>query len=98
MSDIHESDARIFKAFCDENRLAILALLRQGEKNASEILEAVEVGQSTLSHHMQILCQSGIVRARRAGKWTYYSISDEGRREANRRLWLLTALEPRRGE
>lgn len=98
MSDIHESDARIFKAFCDENRLAILALLRQGEKNASEILEAVEVGQSTLSHHMQILCQSGIVTARRAGKWTYYSISDEGRREANRRLWLLTAMEPRRGE
>lgn len=98
MSDNHERDACIFKAFCDENRLAILALLRQGEKNASEILAAVEIGQSTLSHHMQILCQSGVVSARRAGKWTYYAISDEGRREASRRLWQLTALEPKRGE
>ena len=70
--------ALIFKAFCDENRVRIIKLLRSGEKCACKILEEIHVTQPTLSHHMKILCDSGIVIGRKEGKWMYYSISSEG--------------------
>lgn len=78
--------AKIFKAFCDENRLAILDLLRSGEKCACNLLEKLEITQSTLSHHMKILCESGIVSGRKDGKWTHYTISPEGLEQAKRVL------------
>lgn len=68
----------IFKALCDENRVRILRLLQHGERCACELLEEMKLSQPTLSHHMKILCDSGIVIGRKDGKWTYYSISDEG--------------------
>ncbi len=70
--------ALMFKAFCDENRLQILQLLRNGEKCACRILEAMQITQPTLSHHMKILCDAGIVAGRKEGKWMYYSILTEG--------------------
>jgi ArsR family transcriptional regulator, arsenate/arsenite/antimonite-responsive transcriptional repressor len=75
----YEKDARVFKAFCDENRLMILELLKTGEKCACKLLEDLNIGQSTLSHHMKILCDSGVVKSRKDGKWTHYSINEEGR-------------------
>ena len=60
----YKKDARIFKAFCDENRLAILALLQSSEKCACKLLEELNIQQSTLSHHMKILCDAGIVNSR----------------------------------
>ena len=50
----------IFKAFCDENRVKILKLLLTGEKCACVLLDDMHITQPTLSHHMQILCDSGI--------------------------------------
>ena len=88
-------EARIFKAFCDENRLQILELLQNGEYSASEILAGLNVSQSTLSHHMKILCESGIVAPRREGKWTYYSISRENREAAILLLERITAIRSR---
>ena len=76
MNQIHLENAKIFKAFCDETRLMVLELLQSGEKCACVLLEKVAVGQSTLSHHMKILVESGIVDARKKGKWTYYSINE----------------------
>lgn len=73
--------AEMFKALGDENRLKLLNELKGGEKNAGELLSSLSVSQPTLSHHMKILCDSGIVDARRDGKWTYYSVSKEGRKE-----------------
>ena len=70
--------AIIFKAFCDENRVRILKLLNSGEKCACNLLEELEITQPTLSHHMKILCDSGIVVSRKEGKWMHYSISGEG--------------------
>lgn len=70
--------AVIFKAFCDENRIRILKLLKTGEKCACKLLEEINVTQPTLSHHMKILCDSGIVVGRKDGKWTHYSISPDG--------------------
>lgn len=94
----HIADARVFKAFCDENRLQILEMLRSGEKCACVLLENLQISQSTLSHHMKILCDSGIVVSRRDGKWTHYSISEVGSRNAAELLGILTASDHRRGE
>lgn len=74
--------ALIFKAFCDENRIRVLNILKDGEKCACRLLEALNVTQPTLSHHMKILCDSGIVTGRKEGKWMYYSISENGLTEA----------------
>jgi ArsR family transcriptional regulator len=98
MSETHLENARIFKAFCDETRLMILELLRSGEKCACVLLEKVVVGQSTLSHHMKILVESGIVAARKEGKWTYYSISGNGSETAARLLKELTTVIAVEGE
>ncbi|MCI7182260.1 MAG: metalloregulator ArsR/SmtB family transcription factor [Schaedlerella sp.] len=70
--------ALTFKAFCDENRIRILKMLRNGEKCACKMLDELNVTQPTLSHHMKILCDSGIVVGRKEGKWMHYSISQEG--------------------
>lgn len=82
--------ALIFKAFCDENRIRILKMLRNGEKCACKILEELNVTQPTLSHHMKILCDSGVVVGRKEGKWMHYSISEEGVKSAFHQLERLT--------
>ena len=70
--------ASMFKAFCDENRLQILDLLRDGERCACSILDEMQITQPTLSHHMKILCDSGVVVGRKEGKWMHYSLSEDG--------------------
>lgn len=84
-----EKNANVFKAFCDEKRLAILELLRSGEKCACVLIDQMEIGQSSLSYHMKILCKSGIVESRQEGKWTHYKISEQGSHEA---MLLLKAI------
>ena len=84
-----EKNAKVFKAFCDEKRLAILELLRSGEKCACVLIDQMEIGQSSLSYHMKILCESGIVESRQEGKWTHYKISEQGSHEA---MLLLKAI------
>ena len=90
----YSAEAKVFKALCDGNRLQILELLRTGEKCACVLLEDLKISQSTLSYHMKILCDSGIVAGRTEGKWTHYSISPEGSRRAGELIRLLTAVEP----
>lgn len=92
METKHGQDAKLFKAFCDENRLQILELLRSGEKCACKLLECLNIGQSSLSYHTKILVESGIVESRQEGKWTYYKISQEGGTLAMNRLEELTTL------
>ena len=74
--------ARIFKAMGDENRLTILTLLHTGERCACRLQEALEISQPTLSHHMRILQDAGLVNARKDGKWIHYSLSEQGAQEA----------------
>ncbi|MGM9619340.1 MAG: ArsR/SmtB family transcription factor [Oscillospiraceae bacterium] len=82
--------AMVFKAFCDENRIRILTLLCGGEKCACKLLDELNISQPTLSHHMKILCDSGVVTGRREGKWMHYSISPEGSAAAAQYLRELT--------
>lgn len=93
MSTGHQDNAKVFKAFCDENRLMILELLRSGEKCACVLIEKLNIGQSTLSYHMKILCESGIVDSRQEGRWTHYRISEKGSRYASELLNTLTTLD-----
>lgn len=96
MENTYLENAIVFKAFCDENRLRILELLQNGELCACELLEKLKIGQSTLSHHMKILCDAGVVCGRREGKWVYYTIDEEGCRNAEKLLAQITHTNPAR--
>ena len=73
----HGQIVKLFKALGDENRIQILCMLQGGEKCACKLLEELNISQSTLSHHMKILCDAGIVVGRKEGKWMQYSICCE---------------------
>ena len=91
MEDKHM--ALLFKALGDENRIRILRLLGNGEQCACKLLEALSISQPTLSHHMKILCDAGIVTGRREGKWTHYSICCDGIRRVEALLKELLPAE-----
>ncbi len=65
----------ICKALGDNNRLQIVQILSDGEKCGCKLLETFEITQPTLSHHMKILCECGLVNDRKEGKWHHYSIN-----------------------
>lgn len=69
---------RVFRAFTDESRVRVLELLCAGEQCACILLDDLKISQPTLSYHMKILCDSGIIKSRRVGKWNYYSINPDG--------------------
>ena len=78
MKDKYKQDVVVFKALSDENRLEILELLSDGQKCACILLEKLDIQQPTLSHHMKILYEAGLVDRYKAGKWTHYSLSEDG--------------------
>ena len=69
--------AVICKALSDSNRLQIIKMLSDGEKCGCKLLEAFQITQPTLSHHMKILCECGLVNDKRVGKWHHYSINTD---------------------
>lgn len=69
--------ALICRALGDANRLQIVQMLSDGEKCGCKLLEKFEITQPTLSHHMKILCECGLVETRKEGKWSYYSLHCE---------------------
>lgn len=83
----------IYKAFCDENRIRILRLLQQGEMCACHLLDALEISQPTLSHHMKLLCDANIVTGRKEGKWIYYTLNPIGGQFAVEQLQSLLLSE-----
>ena len=92
MATVYEERAKVFKALCDERRQRILELLHSGEKCACVLIDEMGMPQSSLSYHMKILCDSGIVRSREEGKWTYYRISRKGSDQAIELLKEMTAV------
>ncbi|MBE5817714.1 MAG: winged helix-turn-helix transcriptional regulator [Clostridiales bacterium] len=79
MDNKYSEYAGYFAALADEHRVRIVTLLLDGEKFAGNILKELDISQPTLSHHMKILCESGIVSSRKDGRWTFYCISEDGR-------------------
>ncbi len=70
-----EQTSYICRALGDPNRLKIVGMLTKGEMCGCRLLAAFEITQPTLSHHMKILGDCGLVNARKDGKWTYYSLN-----------------------
>lgn len=71
----YDENAKIIKALSDASRLKIVDMLSCGEKCACELLEQFEFTQPTLSHHMKVLMDYGIVNCRKEGTWNYYSLN-----------------------
>lgn len=67
----------LLKALADETRLRIFDMLNEGELCACDILDEFTITQPTLSYHMKILSESGLVHSRRDGVWMKYSINEE---------------------
>ena len=67
----------ITKALADENRLRILMALADRELCVCQIVELLGLAPSTVSKHMSILRQAGLVEARKRGRWMYYRLPDE---------------------
>ena len=72
-----KSSIPILKVLCDETRLGILQMLSQKELNGCEILRAFECTQPTISYHMKLLVDAGLVNARKEGCAVIYSINME---------------------
>ena len=87
--DCRNAAIPILKALCDETRLQILTMLSRADMNACEINKSFRCTQPTISYHMRLLVDTGLVNAQREGCQVIYSV--------NRSLWpsihaLLTAL------
>jgi len=73
-----EEAAKLFKALADETRLAILRQLRErGEVCACDFLACCSLAQPTVSHHLRVLREAGLVNAEKRGLWVYYSLNSE---------------------
>jgi ArsR family transcriptional regulator len=69
----------IGQAIVDPTRVRIIAALRRGELCVCELVDALEISQSTLSSHLQVLRQTGVANTRKEGRWIYYSLTDQKR-------------------
>jgi len=91
----YESKVGLFKALSDPNRLMIMDMLSCGEICACKILERLKITQPTLSHHMRILCDCGLVNGRKEGKWTHYSLVEKKVQDMKKFLCTITTSKVR---
>jgi len=84
----------IFNALADENRLRMLLALRDGELCVCQLADFTELAQSTVSKHMTILKQAGLVEARKSGRWVHYRLGGGDAPPLAREVitWILKSL------
>lgn len=90
------SAAHLFHALSDETRLAVLDMLRDGERCVCELQDALDAAQSRLSFHLKVLKAAGLVVDRKEGRWSYYALVPEALGEAHDIVRTL-ATEPAAG-
>ena len=78
-----ERAVTLFHALSDETRLAILRMLRGGERCVCELQDELGAAQSRLSFHLRVLKDAGLVSDRRDGRWSYYRIVGDALREVH---------------
>lgn len=83
--------AQLFHALSDETRLAILEMLRDGERCVCDLQADLDAAQSRLSFHLKVLREAGLVVDRKDGRWSYYSITPDALAEIHD---LTVALQP----
>ncbi|MDP8243618.1 MAG: metalloregulator ArsR/SmtB family transcription factor [Candidatus Hinthialibacter antarcticus] len=84
----------ILKALADENRVRILLALRGGELCACQIIELLGLAPSTVSKHLSILKNAGLVDSRKDGRWMYFELaSDENAPAAGAIQYIASNIE-----
>jgi DNA-binding transcriptional ArsR family regulator len=85
----------VAKALADENRVRALVFLGDGELCLCQVVKMLGLAPSTVSKHMAVLHQAGLVESRKEGRWMYYRLAGRGAppcvREAIR--WVRRGLE-----
>ena len=81
MNSKYTENVGLFKALSDTNRLMIVDMLSCGELCACKNLEEFHITKPTLSYHMNILSDCGLVSGRKEGKWTHYSLNNDKAQE-----------------
>lgn len=84
----------LFHALSDATRLAILEMLRDGERCVCDLQAELDAAQSRLSFHLRVLKEAGLVTDRREGRWAYYTIVPGALAEVHD---LAVAMQPRKG-
>jgi ArsR family transcriptional regulator len=90
----HVRAEALFHALSDATRLAILDMLRDGERCVCELQDELEAAQSRLSFHLRVLKDAGLVVDRREGRWSHYRIVPSALAEVHD---LVVGLQPSRG-
>ncbi len=65
----------LFKALNDPSRRKILEMLRSGDLTAGEIADKFDMTKPTISHHLDLLRQAGLVESVKRGQFVYYSLN-----------------------
>ena len=76
-ADAAKEKAIIFKALADPNRLRLLSIVKaetSGESCVCDLTEPLDLGQPTVSHHLKILVDAGLLHREKRGTWAYYSL------------------------
>lgn len=68
---------RVFAALSDENRLRMLYALRHGELCVCQLIELMGLSPSTVSRHLSILRDAGLLESRKEGRWVHYRVADQ---------------------
>jgi DNA-binding transcriptional ArsR family regulator len=93
--DTMKATLRVTKALADQQRIRILMMLGAGELCVCQVIEVLALAPSTVSKHLSILSNAGLVDSRKEGRWMYYRLS-EGKDGAFVRpplKWLGNVLE-----
>lgn len=69
---------KVMKALSDPNRVKIVKMLQQRELCVCELTAALEIGQPTVSSHLKLLEEAGLVKSRKEGLWVNYLAADDG--------------------
>lgn len=90
--DYGEMDELIktFKALSDETRLRILKLLEHGELCVCDIVASLYLIQPKISFHLNVLKEAGLIKDRKQGRWTHYSLDES---DLFKRFLLFSVLE-----
>lgn len=73
-----EAYAHLFQAFAEPTRLAILQHLASGEHRVRDLIEHMDLAQSTVSKHLKFLVECGLITSHPQGRATWYALADPG--------------------
>lgn len=83
----------ITKALSDRNRLRALQALDRGELCLCQLIDLLELAPSTVSKHMTLLYEAGLVDRRKEGRWHFYRLATEQSEDASKALsWIIPSL------